>query len=450
MLQLLLVGGNTDLSPPGTFAPPHIPAFYTQAMKNILAQSTLAQSIQMVNILSTVFKEVPDDLVKRLISLTAHKLMYHISKKFATAILNCNFQQTNLDLLSFETSSIRTLSFVNQNDSARVEEYHEDEQLAQNEHVFNIIEVHWKTLKSTIKGLGKITSMDYIVKISANLCCIITALFDIQPGNLVPVLYLTCIKMIEFIKHLDFIRWHMDVKENVPQLPYIYLNMLQYVLSHLASFSTNSVNNNLIQNGDDGSKLVIASTQKIVKYLARFFDRMENHILEGLYPNTIPKFTPRDANLKYKDENLKVASFISTIGNGALAISNKSKPDTFLPGTLANNRKTKKQKLKPAAGAKDFTKAGLFHCADGTPTSDFFLLAFLSHCVVISVSTTKNVPSLTRHANPITLGNVIKFLMETRQRFWLIAICLMERKSGLTRIHLQSTGRPSPSSFLIS
>ena len=35
---------------------------------------------------------------------------------------------------------------------------------------------------------------------------------------------------------------------------------------------------------------------------------MENHILEGTYPNTIPKFTPRDANPKYKDESLKVAS----------------------------------------------------------------------------------------------------------------------------------------------
>jgi hypothetical protein len=40
MLQLLLVGGNTDLSPPGMFAMPHIP-FYMQAMKNILAQHTL-------------------------------------------------------------------------------------------------------------------------------------------------------------------------------------------------------------------------------------------------------------------------------------------------------------------------------------------------------------------------------------------------------------------------
>jgi hypothetical protein len=178
--------------------------------------------------------------------------------------------------------------------------------------------------------------------------------------------------MIEFIKHLDFICWHADVKENVPQLLCIFLNMLQHVLSQLASFSTKSVNNNLIKHGDDGSKLVITSVQKIMKYVARFFNCMDNHILEGSYPNTIPKFTPRDANPKYKNESLKVASVIATIGNGALAISNKSKPGASPLGTPANNRKTKKQKLKPAAGSKDFTEAGLFHCADGTPTSDFF------------------------------------------------------------------------------
>jgi hypothetical protein len=129
-------------------------------MKNILAQPTSVQSIQMVNIFSMVFKEVPDDLVKRLSPLTTHKLMYYISKNFAAAILNCNFQQTNLDLLSFETSSITILSFVSQNDSAKVEEYREAEQLTQNKRVFDIIEAYRKTLKSTIERLGKITSMD--------------------------------------------------------------------------------------------------------------------------------------------------------------------------------------------------------------------------------------------------------------------------------------------------
>ena len=179
--------------------------------------------------------------------------------------------------------------------------------------------------------------------------------------------------------------------------------MLQHNLSQLASFSTNSVNINLVKHGDNGSKIIITSVQKILKYVARFFDCMENHILEGMYTTTIPNFTTRDANPKYeyKDESLKVANVIAIIGNGALAISNKSKPGP------ANDRNTKKQKLKPAAGAKDFTKACLFHCADGTLTPDLFPSVMSKPLCVFLVFTTNNVPSLTRHANSITSGNGI-------------------------------------------
>jgi hypothetical protein len=85
------------------------------------------------------------------------------------------------------------------------------------------------------------------------------ALFDIQPGNPVPFLYQVSIKMIGFIKHLDLIRWHADVRESIPQLPFIFFNMLHQVLAQLASFPTNLVNNNLIELGDDGAKLITTS-----------------------------------------------------------------------------------------------------------------------------------------------------------------------------------------------
>ncbi len=42
------------------------------------------------------------------------------------------------------------------------------------------------------------------------------------------------------------------------------------------------------------------------------------------------------------------------------------------PITSFCNRHNKKQELKPGAGSKDFTKAGLFHCKEGTPISDLF------------------------------------------------------------------------------
>ena len=85
-----------------------------------------------------------------------------------------------------------------------------------------------------------------------------------------------------------------------------------------------------------------------------------------MYPDVIPKFTPRDANPKYQ-----VASVIATINHVGLDLSKKMKPKASPPSTPAHERVHKKQTLKPV-GAKDFTKAGLFHSMEGVPHSDYF------------------------------------------------------------------------------
>jgi hypothetical protein len=123
--------------------------------------------------------------------------------------------------------------------------------------------------------------------------------------------------------------------------------MLHQVLAQLASFSTNLVNNNLIEHGNNGTKMIIAPIQKIVKYAARFFDCMDNHVLKRTFPNSVPKFTPRDANPKYQITNV-----IATMEDrAALSISGdkKTKPDASPPGNPTQERKNKKQKLKLAA-----------------------------------------------------------------------------------------------------
>ena len=74
--------------------------------------------------------------------------------------------------------------------------------------------------------------------------------------------------------------------------------MLHKVLPQLASFSTNSVNNNLVEHGDDGSKLTITLVVIIVKFATRFFWNIKNHIMEGSVPDSIPNFTPCDSNPK--------------------------------------------------------------------------------------------------------------------------------------------------------
>ena len=101
--------------------------------------------------------------------------------------------------------------------------------------------------------------------------------------------------------------------------------------------------------------------------MARFFDRIDNHILKGTNPEVIPKFTPKDANPKYQ-----IASVIASLDQGGLDLSKKSKPETSPPSTPARKKAPKKQKLKPAVGAKDFTKAGLFHCKEWCPPTKIF------------------------------------------------------------------------------
>jgi hypothetical protein len=206
--------------------------------------------------------------------------------------------------------------------------------------------------------------MKCIVKICANICCTITAFFDIRPSNPVPLLYSICIKTIKFVKNLDFIRWHAEVRGDVPQLPYIFLNMLQKVLSQLTVFSTNAVNDNLVERGDNGSNLIIPLVVKIAKFVSRFFNKMDNHILEGLVPDSVPNFTPRDLNPQHQSTLIIAAA----VGDGA----GKIKPDSSPPRTPARKRTSKKRKVKTASGAKDFTKAGLFCCKEGTPILELF------------------------------------------------------------------------------
>jgi hypothetical protein len=132
MLQLLLVSGDVDFTLPGTFSAPWIPV-YTQAILNILSQPWSVRSIHAVNIFTTYFNQVPTDLAERLSPLTAHKSMQHISKNFVTAFISANLQHTPLNSLKFKTSLVTMLSFVGQNDIAKIKAHCKAEQLSKNE-----------------------------------------------------------------------------------------------------------------------------------------------------------------------------------------------------------------------------------------------------------------------------------------------------------------------------
>ncbi len=180
-------------------------------MRNILAQPSTVQSMHTDNILTTCFNQVPTDLAESLSPLTTHKSMQHLLKNFASAFLATNFHCTPLDSLKFETSSITSLSFVGHDNFAKLKVHCKAEQHAKNECEFDFVETHRKLLKTTIEGLGMISGMEWVVKICANVCCVVTAFSDINGSNPVPLLYSVCIKMIDFVKSLNFIQWHAIV-----------------------------------------------------------------------------------------------------------------------------------------------------------------------------------------------------------------------------------------------
>jgi hypothetical protein len=145
--------------------------------------------------------------------------------------------------------------------------------------------------------------------------------FDVWPGNPVPLLYAICIKTIKCIKHLEFFKWHNDVSDRVPQLLCIFLNMLDKVLSQLASLVTDSVNNSLVKHGNNGAKLMISLVLKNLKFMASFFNNIKNYIMEGSFPVSVLNFTLRNANPKL----MQAANVVAPINEIAAL---KIKPET--------------------------------------------------------------------------------------------------------------------------
>jgi hypothetical protein len=91
--------------PPPPIATPSNQVFVmTQPLSKLFTDDTgrfpVTALLQMVNIVTTVFMELPNDLAEMLSPLTMHKSMHNISKNFASALLSCNVQHSNLDSLN--------------------------------------------------------------------------------------------------------------------------------------------------------------------------------------------------------------------------------------------------------------------------------------------------------------------------------------------------------------
>jgi hypothetical protein len=243
------------------------------------------------------------------------------------------------------------------------------EENIQNKKDLDMSDTHKTKAKTTVEGLGKIENIHCIVRIAANICGFIRAFFDVEKGTL-PLIYELCIQIMDCITQQDFTRWYNANKEQMPQLPYYFLNMIQHVFAQQAKFLANTLNTNKVEHGDDGSTLVIRQLEQTVKYISRFLKKMSDHVAEDSTPNSIPRFTPRHALPSNQICTItdSVASF--TVNEGT---QKKKAESSSPPGTPACERRSKKARgNKPTGGGSDQTKLGLFHAKEGTKPEEVF------------------------------------------------------------------------------
>ncbi len=367
MLSLFLIGVKMVDWEDGKIASTLLPTNTTE-YKNILAQPSAVRPTQAANILQIVFTTSPDSLEQRFSPLFSMLSMEFISKNLVTAWLNANFQQSNLESLLFESNAITILTFVSQNDSAKLLASRTSEENARNEWALKISEAHRTKAKTTIEGLGKIESMQCIVRIAANVCGFVRAFFDAKKG-MQPFIYQLCIKTIDCITQQEFTCWYNANKSRMLHLPYYFINMLQHVFAQQAKFSANSLNTNKVEHGDNGSTLIIKVLDQTAQVLSSFLQRISDHVAEDTVPSSIPWFTPAHAHPSNQITTITTSIAMATIGQDYT----KKKPDASPPGTPSKERRNKKARgLKPTGGTDHQTKLGLFHSKEGTKPEDLF------------------------------------------------------------------------------
>jgi len=320
-----------------------LPALTTE-MKNILDEPVSVRAIQLSNLFQTILNKVPDNEIDQLNPLFSHMPMTHFDKKFATGILNAQFQYTNLDgATAYESTEINIFHFGPQSDASLVNAARiRNATNARNEIEFKINKSQQTKMNSTIEGIGCINNIEDVVKVCVNMCGIIRSIIDMQKGGY-PLLHEFAIKIVLCIRNPYFQRWYL---KNSNQLTHLHLckNFIMFL-----SKNTNSIK--LGKSTFDNKNLNGA-----IKYASSFLIKMEEYVAEDSVPTDIPSFAHGFI------ESLKPAKIVSTKTS---ASSGAAKPGQDEPD---------KKKQKKVTGKKntDFTKLGLFHAKDGIEDGKVF------------------------------------------------------------------------------
>ncbi len=152
---------------------------------------------------------------------------------------------------------------------------------------FDFSDSHKTKAKTTIESLGRIDNIDCIVKICANIYGFIHSFFHVKKGKH-PLIYKLCIKMIDCITHQELPCWHSANIKLLPHLPNIYMFTLQHVFLQQTKFMWNTLNTNKVEMSIIAAVIVTKKVDDTVKYITRFFKKMDNHLSKDTVPDSVP------------------------------------------------------------------------------------------------------------------------------------------------------------------
>jgi hypothetical protein len=263
-------------------------ATFTQEYQNLLGRSISVQVTQLSNLFRNIFPLNQTKLTTMAPPSTG-LCFYVFPPKFTKGHLNDMFQSNNLELAAiYKSTSINPFHYAPQQDQILVAVAKKEVKEEQNEKSFAISESNHKKILSLIKGIGNITSMDNVAKTCANICGVQLAIVDIMMGK--PLLYQYAWEMIRFIENKHFTCWHARNTQSLAHLPMLFVGKLHQFFQHLASFSQNSINTNLVKHGNHGKRLNIKSVSTAAKLASKFLKKMTEHMEDNTVLKEVPAF----------------------------------------------------------------------------------------------------------------------------------------------------------------
>ncbi len=189
----------------------------------------------------------------------------------------------------------------------------------------------------------------------ANMCGMQLAIINIAVGK--PLLFQYMYKMICFIENKKFARWYACNAQQLVHLPMLFTAKLHQFIQNLALFSQNSINTNLVEHGATGDELDIRNISIAIKFAAKFWKKMNNHIKDDTVPKEIPSFA----------HTMFVEPASGIVAAAPVAIDKSVTTSTALTGAKSKKYGDEPSKKKQKRETSDKSlRMGLFHMEKGT------------------------------------------------------------------------------------